>query len=181
MPLPDGHHEEVKAALVDAVAQIDAVATPTVYRLGPTEAFATHAYKKQYFSARELSLWHAVRAGVTPVEFEMGCGYLHTAEFFVLAAAQFENAEQVLEWQAAPTDGGPVYTKVQNMLLDDLEQAIQDGPSRTASHPLKATAADGNPLVDQVDFTTVNRDFLAVGWCCLEVRLEVRYHTPSIR
>lgn len=176
MARTDGHHEEVKQALVAAIAQINAGAS---YHLGPTRAFATHKYKKQYFAAKELDLWHAVRAGITPVEFEMGCGYLHTAEFFVLACTEFDEAEAVIEWQLAPEE--VPYTTIQNRLLDDLETAIQDGPSRTATHPLKSTSADGNPLVDQVDFTDVNRDFLAVGWCTLEVRIELRYHTPSIR
>ena len=169
----DGHHEQVKNALIAALRLIDAGHAPAEYHLGPSEVFPCHDYRKQYFAATEVPLWHAVRAGLTPVEFIMGCGYEHNAEYFVLAATEY--SETVLERDLGVTD--LQYTSLQNRLLDDMEQAIVDGPSRTG-HPLQGHASDGEVLVNTVDFREINRNFLANGWCCLEVRLELNYFTP---
>jgi len=177
MPAPaDGHHEQLKLALVAAVAQI--VGPSGNYHLGPTRAFSTHAYKKVHFSQEEQPLWHSVRAGLLLLERETGCDDENIAEFFVLAAARYQPGETEKEWLIEAAD--VPYTKLQNRLLDDLQHAIENGPER-AGNPLHANifATDGRPIADRLLITDVNRDFMAIGWCCLELRLEVTYHTPA--
>lgn len=174
----DGHHEQVKNALMESLRLIDASKSPSTYHHGPGTVFATPYYKKQYWAATEKTLWHGVRAGIAPVSFVMGCDYEHTAEFFVIACIRAGIADRVLEWSAKPEQ--LQYTTLQNRLLDDLEQALLDGDARDG-HPLNGFATDGEALVDSLDFTEINRRFYAQGWCCLEVRLELLYHTPKRR
>jgi len=179
MPAPaNGHHEQAKLALVAAVAQILGPASD--YHLGPTRAFATHAYKKTFWSQDEVLLWHAVRAGITPINRETTCDDEHIAEFFILACARHEVGETEKEWLA---DGEVAYTTLQNKMLDDLEHALENAPDR-AGNPLHSgiAATDGYPIADRLLFVEVNRDFIGPkGWCCLELRMELTYHKPTRR
>jgi len=164
----DGIREQVAAALLAVIQQIDGSAP---FHYGTNDnSFRTRFYQKAFF-ADEFETIHMVRAGSVSQVREMSCEWYAEGEFFVLACRKEDDAES-LPWIAAPGDGGPLPTTVQNRLVDDVEYVLND------SLALGLPPVGAGPS-DRVDITGLEYGFVVTGWTCVEIVLRVGYYVPK--